>query len=269
MTDPLNRLLDQARLPAPPTNFADRIVAHATAQPQQTPVVPPHRRDRRGGWMRRPRVLAAFIGANLLVASAVAATIAGGGLPQLRKAPIIAPVIAALTPAPKPRPVHHKIAPKPAPAPTEVAAAPPSPAPEPLVRQPQRPVEILAQRLSTRRDMLASRIEARQAAGLPVPPRMEQRAMLQTMQVHALELKQQGQPVPPQLRREIWIQRYRVAPPGERARMLDRLAERRAMFMQRADTFPAARRARMIERWERNNAPPSDPAIEGNSAATR
>ena len=221
MTDPLDRLLDQARVPPTPAGLADRIVAHATAQPQQAPAVPPRRGDRRGAWLRRPRTLAAFVGANLLVASAVAATLSGGlKLPPLREVPVIAPVLAAIAPAHPPKPVrHHAVvppAPRSTPEPQAVQA--------PVVRQPPPRIE----RMLARGDRLAERIAAREAAGLPVPPRARTRLELHQLERQAVDQWQKGERVAPELRDRIARERFELAPPAMKARIAERVEARRA-----------------------------------------
>jgi hypothetical protein len=223
MTDPLNRLLDQVSPPVPPPGFADRIVARATEQAQQsaTPEVP-RRRDRRGAWVRRPRVFASFIAANLLVASAVAATLAGGiGLKPLREVPVIAPVIDAIAPAPKPRP-----RPIPAAAPVTVASAAPATVQEPSTAPRRLPPRI--ERRMMAGDALAARIEARDAAGLPVPERARKRARLHGLERQAAETWTRGEPVPAELKTQIVRERLGLAPPRLRDRVIERVEERRA-----------------------------------------
>jgi hypothetical protein len=223
MTDPLNRLLDQVSPPVPPPGFADRIVARATEQAQQsaTPEVP-RRRDRRGAWVRRPRVFASFIAANLLVASAVAATLAGGiGLKPLREVPVIAPVIDAIAPAPKPRP-----RPIPAAAPVTVASMAPATVQEPSTAPRRLPPRI--ERRMMAGDALAARIEARDAAGLPVPERARKRARLHGLERQAAETWTRGEPVPAELKTQIVRERLGLAPPRLRDRVIERVEERRA-----------------------------------------
>lgn len=220
MTDPLNRLLDQAATPSPSSGFADRITARATAQSQQGGLAVTWRRDRRGGWMRRPRALATFIGANLLVASAVAATyFSGMELPPLREVPVFAPVIEAIVPQPRPRPLRIATAleaPGPAAAPAAAAEVSPRPAP-PRV-----------ERLLARRDALADRVRAREAAGLPVPPRVKRRVALHGLEKQAIDQWRRGEEVPMDLKRQIVRERLELAPPRLRERVIRRVEERRA-----------------------------------------
>jgi hypothetical protein len=237
MTDPLNRLLDQVSPPAPQPGFADRIVARATAQVQQpaTPEVP-RRRDRRGAWMRRPRVFASFIAANLLVASAVAATLAGGiGLKPLREVPVIAPVIEAIAPAPKSRP---KTRPAPPVTPVAVAAAAPEAAQAPAA--PVRPLPPRIERRMAIGDALAARVEAREAAGLPVPERARKRARLHGLEKQAAETWTRGEPVPAELKTQIVRERIDLAPPRLRERVIERVQERREAGLPVAPALDAA-----------------------------
>jgi hypothetical protein len=237
MTDPLNRLLDQASPPAVPPGFADRIVARATAQAQQ-PAAPqvPGRRDRRGAWMRRPRVLASFIAANLLVASAVAATLAGGiGLKPLREVPVIAPVIEAFAPAQKPKPKPRAM---PSAAPTAVAAAPPEALQAPVA--PVRPLRPRIERRMAIGDALAARVEAREAAGLPVPERARKRARLHGLEKQAAETWTRGEAVPVELKTQIVRERIDLAPPRLRERVIERVQERREAGLPVAPALDAA-----------------------------
>lgn len=229
MTEPLDRLLGQIREPAPSPGFADRIVAQATALPQQPLTRAPRRADRRGGWVRRHRLLAGFIGANLLVASAVAASIASGV--ELRKVPVIAPVLAAIAPpapaTPKPKPKRVVVAPTPAPA----------PAPQPPAPLPPRIEARLA-----RGAAFVDAVRAREAEGLPVPPRARARAALIERQQAAADHVRKGEPVPMELRTDIVRRRIELAPPRVRARLLERIEQRRAAGLPIPPALDAATR---------------------------
>lgn len=220
MTDPLNRLLDQATVPPLPADFADRVVARAAAE-SQPPAVPRPRRDRRGAWLRRPGALAAFVGANLLVASAVAATIAGGGLLQLRRVPVLAPVLAAIAPEPKPAPVQRKPVRQAAPVLAEAKAAPVAPV------TPAPPLPPRVERRLERGDRLEQAVAEREAAGLPVPPRVQKRVALHRLERQAAEQWQHGEPVATALKTDIVKQRIELAPPAVQARIAERVEARR------------------------------------------
>jgi hypothetical protein len=232
MTDPLVRLLDQATVPAPTAGFADRIAARAVTMPQQTPHILQRRSGRRGGWIRRPRVLASLIGANLLVAGAVAATLSGRlDLPPLRQVPVIAPVLEAIAPAPRPK-VVRKVPPAAVPTPP-VTVARPSPTP---VRQVPPGVE----RMIARGDALAGAMQAREKAGLPVPPRLKRRVALHSLRKQAVEQWEQGKPVAPDLKREIVREQLELAPPRVRRRIEERVQARREAGLPVAPALDAA-----------------------------
>lgn len=219
MTDPLDAMLGALKLPEPAPGFADRIVARATALPQEAALpAPPRRRDRRGAWLRRHRILGGFIGANLLAAGAVAAAIATGV--EIRDVPLIAPVIEAIAPAPPP-PQLARPKPKPAPAPpVEAAETPPALAPLP-------PMPGLDARMA-RRDAIAAEVRAREAAGLPVPPRLRRQVALHEKQRQAYDLRRAGAEVPMELKTEIVRERLDLARPAVRARVIERVEARRA-----------------------------------------
>lgn len=221
MTDPLDRMLDALRVPEPAPGFADRIVARATALPQHqpqpaAPAEPRRLRDRRGAWLRRHRVLGAFIGANLLAAGAVAAALATGV--EIRQVPLIAPVIEAIAPAPR----------APAPAPAIVARPSPTPAASaPGEEAAAAPLAPGVERALARRDALAAAVRARDAAGLPVPPRVRRRVEMHAKERIAIEMHRRGEPVPIELRTDIVRERLELAPPRLRARVEAEVARRR------------------------------------------
>jgi hypothetical protein len=219
MTDPLDRMLDALPTPEPRPGFADRIVARATALPQQPASAGAARRpgDRRGPWRRRHRVLGAFIGANLLAAGAVAAALATGV--EIRQVPLIAPVIEAIAPKPRPAPSPPPVAARPAPAPAVDAPAAPAEA--------LRPVAPAVERALARREALAAAVRAREAAGLPVPPRVRRRVEMHAKERLAVELHRRGEPVPIELRTDIVRERLELAPPRLRARVEAEVARRR------------------------------------------
>lgn len=219
MTDPLDRLLGALDVPAPAPGLVDRIVAHATALPQG-PAPGRSARDRRGAWLRRHRLLAGFVGANLLVASAVAASIASGV--ELRRVPVIAPVIAALAPTPAPA---ARPAPKRHPAPPLRQTGP---APAQATAAPARPLAPRVEARLARGAAFVDGVRAREAAGLPVPPRAKARAALIARQQDAADHLRRGEPVPLALRTDIVRRRLELAPPRFRARLLERVERRRA-----------------------------------------
>lgn len=195
----LEALLGDLPPPPPiPGGLQARVLAAAAATPQE-----PHpararriaaRRDRRGGWLRRP-LLAGTAALGLVFTSAVAATLAGVPIPQ-KIAAVFFPETRA--PEPKAAPVPRR-APRPAPAaPVRTADAEPvDPLIEPFARPNAPP---------WRRLMMAQRvIEARRAMGLPTPgaDRIER-----------------------QLRRR--AQRWRDATPEQRTMWVQRRQERQA-----------------------------------------
>lgn len=218
--DPLDRLLDEVQPPPPPADFAARIAANATAQPQTPAAREP--RDRRGAWARRHRTLATFIAANLLVASAVAAAIVSGqGLEPLRRVPLIAPVIERIAPR------HHHMV-KMTELRPHVAVHPAAALPAPQPAAAATPLPVLDQQLRARQAALAGIVQRREAAGLPVPPRLRARAELQDLRRQAVEHRIAGEPVPPALRKQIVRHRLAVAPPAVRRQVREAIRERRA-----------------------------------------
>ena len=90
MSDPrLEALLAEAAPPPLPAGLADRVVAAATALPQEQKAARARRasgRDRRGAWLRRP-LLGGAIALGLAFSGAVAAAIRA--LPDRQRAAII------------------------------------------------------------------------------------------------------------------------------------------------------------------------------------
>jgi hypothetical protein len=154
--------LDRFTVPALPRDFADRLVAAATAPQHVLPARVEPRRNRRGSWLRGPRVI---VGAALLglMSTAVAATAIFGDV--ARDVPVIGPIIARVVPA-KP---HATLKPvrKAPPAQGEAQARLASP---PVAAVPERQTirrEVMAQRIA---DRIERRAERRQALGLPPRP---------------------------------------------------------------------------------------------------
>jgi hypothetical protein len=240
MTDPLDRLLGSLEPPPAAPGLVDRIVAQATALPQ-TPAPARSPRDRRGAWVRRHRLLAGFIGANLLVASAVAASIASGV--ELRRVPVIAPVIAALAPS-------VTKAERPAVRPPQVRAVRPAPqqASGHEQAEAERPLPPRIEARLARGAVFAAEIAAREKAGLPVPPRAKARAALIARQQDAADRVRKGEPVPLELRTDIVRRRLELAPPRLRARLLERVEQRRAAGLPIPPALEAAIEAPEAER---------------------
>ena len=182
MSDPrLEALLAEAVPPPLPAGLADRVVAAATALPQEQRAARARRtsgRDRRGAWLRRP-LLGGAIALGLAFSGAVAATLAGVPLPAKVEAVMAQiPFVGRKTPEPEHAAVRHAAA---RPAPRPAPAAPPPPA---TAAAEPPPVNLLPRPAELRRMMLANQIVARrQALGLPTPPVAQVERMIQRRQM--------------------------------------------------------------------------------------
>lgn len=220
--------LDRFTVPGLPEDFADRLVAAATAPQHALPARVEPRLNRRGSWLRGPRVI---VGAALLglMSTAVAATAIFGDV--ARDVPVIGSIIARVVPAkthPKVAVVHKAV---PAHGEMQAKVAPP-------------PVTNVSERQAVRREVVAERIanrierraERRKELGLPPRPiRPAQAARI---------LKR----IPPQDRaavveRVIDIRReQRGLPPlteEQKAKRLERWQQRRAWRQAQMQEAPA------------------------------
>lgn len=167
------------RVPAPPlpAGLADRIVAAATAHPQEAQPARARRavgRDRRGAWLRRP-LIGGAVALGLAFSGAVAATLAGVPLPSKVEA-VIAQILFVGRKSPEPVPVRHA-APRPAP-----RSAPAEPPPVELAAADPAPMNMRP--AAFRRMMMARRIVARrEAMGLPAPSVQQVERMLHRRQM--------------------------------------------------------------------------------------
>jgi len=164
--------LDRLSVPAPRVGLIDDIVAATTSRaepgPQSWDRAP---RDRRGGWLRGHRVLAATMAATVLSATAAAA--AGGWLGEAgARLPVLAQIASVMpesVKAPSVRTVHREK--------QEVAAASVAPAPT-TAPEPHLAVPPRQQKVVDRIEARLERREARRAAmGLPADTEKE-RALL-------------------------------------------------------------------------------------------
>jgi hypothetical protein len=158
----------------------------------------------------------------------------------LRQVPVIAPVLAALAPPRQPPRSHAPSKPKP-----EAKRAPAGGAPAPGERTLDAPAPPLPPRIEARLARGAAfvaAVRAREAAGVPVPPRAKARAALIARQQAAAEHLRNGEPVPMDLRTDIVRRRLDLAPPGVRARVLDRIERRRAAGLPIPPALDAATR---------------------------
>lgn len=187
------RALDRFDVPPPGAGFLDRIAAMPADDAPALPPLPRRRLfapGRRGAWMRRASIGVIALG----IASATAATT--GVFPKLRQI-LPAPVVAMLSPSPRPKPVHRHTEHEPAldaqvpTAPVNPGSASPWAAADPdsplqrFLRREER-VDIIQQRLSARgfdvpKPVIRRELTMRQIAvgaairgdsTTPLPPRM-------------------------------------------------------------------------------------------------
>lgn len=221
MSQSLDALLSELAPPPVPPGLAGRAADAALALPQ-APALPAGRaarRDRRGGWLRRP-LIAGTVALGLAFSGAVAATLAGVEValpPKVRTALAEVPFFGRMAKAEPPA-----AAPAPAPTPTRRRVPPPPPpgdaAPELAEADPLQ----LRRARAVRRYLIARQIVAeRRAAGLPTPraDRIEQ-AIEQRL------VRQGVLPADPIERAEVRAEARRVW----RERMMARREARRAQF---------------------------------------
>jgi hypothetical protein len=204
--DRLDALLSRCAAPSFPAGLADRLVATATAAPQEAQAgqarrAAAPRRDRRGAWLRRP-LIGGAVALGLAFSGAVAATLAGVPLPAKVEA-----VIAEL-----PFVGRKQVAAPKAPVPVRAHARP---APAPVAAP---PVEIVAPDDQARRARFERRMAAREnvrerrALGLPTP---------------AADRIQRRNQIRRQLVRRELARRLREATPAERIEMRQAFRARR------------------------------------------
>lgn len=161
----LEALLADQPVPPVPADLVERTIAAATALPQEPRPYKARRgaasrRDRRGGWPRRPLLIgSAAIG--LVVSSAVAGTLAGVPLPAKVEA-----VLAEL-----PLVGRKKIEPAPAPPPRRVAPAPKAEPVREVEAAPAPTTQEEFERARVVRRLIAARriVAERRRVGLPTP----------------------------------------------------------------------------------------------------
>ncbi len=257
MTDRIDpataRALDAFTVPALPADFADRLVARATATPALPALLPlaAPRRAGRSLWRRGGLILSGVAAFGLISAAAAATGVFGDRVRQtIRSAPVVGTIIASV--APETGKAAHMVKPAKAAATKQAVVAPAPPATEPVlapmpVRDIQR--EIIAERIANR---IERRTERREALGLPPRP----------------------------IRPVAVAPRLRALPPEQRAAIVERVREIRAS---RAETGTApvgrlpedraARREQIREAWQERNAaqegvlPLPDPASDATPAA--
>ena len=269
----LGRLLDSYSPPAVPQGLAARVAAAAIARPQEKGGVrlPWRRGDRRGGWKRQLWIGSAAIG--LAFTSAVAAEVVSGGAIEIPVAHQVVAAIPVLNAAAHPKkPVEHRLAvraPKPQP---QLVVAPAGPFGAQVAAPPGR------ERVIERFQQMKRAVAERRAAGLPTPraDRIERQAKaiverreakgLPTPSLDEVELRlalreartarilrqiarnpdaigdwqvQRFASVLPAQKRE----RFMALPPEQQralmARLVERMAERRAMRQAQAAPAPA------------------------------
>jgi len=248
----LDKLLQYYAPPPVPDGLADSAAAAAAGHSQEPRHMElPRRRDRRGGWLRRP-LLAGSAALGLAFTSAVAATYVSGGRIQI---PVVESVISAVPVLdgainPKPKPIRQAGGVSSASTPQVERRAEVAPAG-------QRPWG------DTRAAQVLQRLQAsvdqRRAAGLPTPraDRIER-----TAEVIVERRQAKGLPTPPVDRvkaalalREIKRMRDQrdggsaTIPPQRLQRIADRLPpEERARFEQMTPEQQQAAVRRFIER---------------------
>lgn len=240
MSRSLDALLSELTPPPVPAGLEIRAADAALALPQAPALPAPRspRRDRRGGWLRRPLV-AGGIALGLAFSGAVAATLAGvevafppkvqavlAEVPFFRRMAKAEPPAPALAPAPR-----RRVAPAPAATPE---AAPTFVEPDPSQQ--------MRRARAVRRYLIARQIVAeRRAAGLPTPraDRIEQ-AIEQRL------IRQGALPADPVERAEVRAEVRRAW----RERMLERREARRARLGEPGIVPPVA----MTEEGRPSNA---------------
>jgi hypothetical protein len=160
----LDKLLQGCGPPAVPVGLAQRAVAEAVKQAQETAPAPQRRGNRRGGW-KRPLWIGAT-GFGIAFTSAVAATVVSGGRIEI---PVVQQVVEAI-------PVLDKATRRNEPLPQVAEAKPPKP--EAAVDEPAQAVAVAPQpgepgyrkaRVMQKLAEAKVQVEARRAAGLPTP----------------------------------------------------------------------------------------------------
>jgi hypothetical protein len=270
----LNRLLDSYAPPAVPESLAARAAAAAIEHPQEKAVagLPWRRGDRRGGWKRPLWIGSAVIG--LAFTSAVAAEVVSGGaieIPVAHQVVAAIPVLNAVA-HPKKAPVHRLTAaqaPKAQPAQTASvepsgAQPPVSPRREQAMQRFQKMQQAVAERRAAglptpRADRIERQanaiVQRREAKGLPTPSLDEVELRLAMREARTARILRQIARAPSAIS-DGQVQRFAsVLPPQKRdrfmalapeqqraliARLVERMAERRAMHQGPAAPEPQA-----------------------------
>jgi len=231
--------------PPLPAGLADRVVAAATAQPQEARPALARRaaagRDRRGPWLKRP-LIGGAIALGLAFSGAVAATLAGVPLPAKVEAVIAQiPFVGRKTADPARAPVRHAAA---RPAPAAAPARPPA-----VETASAEPAPMAMRPAAFRRMVLARRIVARrEAMGLPTPPVRQVERM-----IHRRQMMRRWQRATPEQRQQFLANHPRAAAMIEaREARRDATPEEREAFL---ETHPRARERMEARRALRDATP--------------